>query len=153
MCICIELLQCSTCDRLTQPANGRTFLAGKFFYQTIAAGRAACLREGTLAVSVGEGIDARSLETRIERMHQRDRKGAIAFVVGLWVAVLFVLFTMWPLVGDGTIRIVLAVAGIAVLAFNTAAIVAMLRHYRDDKHFIYGLDIKHLDEMRRRKRI
>lgn len=106
-----------------------------------------------MAASVGEGVDARSLETRIERMHQGDRRGAIAFVVGLWVAVLFVLFTMWPLVGDGGIRIVLAVAGIAVLAFNTAAIVAMLRHYHDDKHFIYGLDIKHLDEMRRRKRI
>jgi len=27
----------------------------------------------------------------------------------------------------------------------------MLRHYTDDKHFIYGLDIKHLDEMRSRR--
>ena len=65
---------------------------------------------------------------------------------------LFALFTMWPLIGDGGVRIVLAIAAILVLAFNTAAIVAMLRHYHDDKSFIYGLDIKHLDEMRRRKR-
>jgi hypothetical protein len=28
----------------------------------------------------------------------------------------------------------------------------MLRHYSDDKHFIYGLDLKHLDEMRARRR-
>jgi len=40
-----------------------------------------------------------------------------------------------------------------VLLFNTASIVAMLRHYTSDKHFIYGLDLKHLDEMRRAKRI
>ena len=106
-----------------------------------------------MAASVGEGVDARSLETRIERMHQRDRRGALAFVIGLWATVLFTLFIMWPLVGDGGIRIVLAISGAMVLAFNTAAIVAMLRHYHDDKAFIYGLDIMHLDEMRRRNRM
>ncbi|MEW9807390.1 hypothetical protein [Mesorhizobium marinum] len=89
---------------------------------------------------------------RVDRMHQRDRMGALAFVAGLWVTILFALFTMWPLIGNGAIRVVLAVAAILVLAFNTAAILAMLRHYGDDKHFIYGLDILHLDEMRLRKR-
>ena len=96
--------------------------------------------------------DMRSLEARIDRMHQRDKRGALAFVIGLWVTVLFALFAMWPLIDEGGIRIVLTVAAVLVLAFNTAAIVAMLRHYHDDKAFIYGLDIKHLDEMRRRKR-
>jgi hypothetical protein len=86
-------------------------------------------------------------------MHQGDRKGALAFVIGLWLTMLFALFTMWPLIGDGMIRAVLAIAVAAVLAFNTAAIVAMLRHYHDDKAFIYGLDIMHLDEMRKRKRM
>lgn len=100
---------------------------------------------------IGEA-DARSLDARIDRMHQGDRRGALAFVIGLWLTILFALFTMWPLIGDGTIRIVLAIAAVLVLAFNTAAIVAMLRHYADDKSFIYGLDIKHLDEMRKRKR-
>jgi len=101
---------------------------------------------------LAERVDARSLDARIDRMHQRDRAGALAFVVGLWVTVLFALFTMWPLIGEGAIRLVLAISAILVLAFNTAAIVAMLRHYSDDKSFIYGLDIKHLDEMRSRKR-
>ena len=98
-----------------------------------------------------ETVDARSLDARIDRMHQGDRKGALAFVVGLWITILFALFTVWPLIGDGSIRAVLAISAILVLAFNTAAIVAMLRHYHSDKSFIYGLDIKHLDEMRRRK--
>ena len=28
---------------------------------------------------------------------------------------------------------------------------AMVKHYKEDKDFIYGLDIKHLDEMRGHK--
>lgn len=101
---------------------------------------------------LAERVDVRSLDARIDRMYQNDRMGALAFVAGLWVTVLFALFTMWPLIDEGAIRIVLAIAGVLVLAFNTAAIVAMLRHYSHDKSFIYGLDIKHLDEMRNRKR-
>ncbi len=98
-----------------------------------------------------EMADARSIDARIDRMHQRDRKGALAFVIGLWITMLFALFTMWPLIEDGMIRAVLAISAAAILALNTAAIVAMLRHYNDDKAFIYGLDIMHLDEMRKRK--
>ena len=33
----------------------------------------------------------------------------------------------------------------------SAAILAMLRHYREDRDFMYGLDIKFLDEARGRK--
>ncbi len=109
-------------------------------------------RNRHLEARLGERVDTRSHASRIDRMHQRDRMGALAFVAGLWVAVLFTLISIWPLIGNGGIRMVLAVAAAAVLAFNTAAIVAMLRHYNDDKSFIYGLDIMHLDEMRRRKR-
>jgi len=40
------------------------------------------------------------------------------------------------------------IGGAAVLLFNTASMGALVRHYKEDKDFIYGLDIKHLDEMR-----
>jgi hypothetical protein len=105
-------------------------------------------------VSVTESrTDSAGLNTRIDKMHGRDRMGALAFVVVLWVVVAFVLFTIWPAIADGTIRTILLIAAAVLLVFNTAAIVAMLRHYAGDKHFIYGLDLKHLDEMRRAKRI
>lgn len=91
------------------------------------------------------------MEARIDKMHQGDRRGALAFVIALWLTMLFALFTMWPLIGNGGIRVVLAISAVLVLAFNTAAIMAMLRHYKDDKSFIYGLDIMHLDEMHKRK--
>lgn len=105
-----------------------------------------------MEAGIAERTDTRSVASRIDQMHQRDRWGAMLFVAALWAALLFVLFTMWSLVEGDMIRMVLAVAAALVLAFNTAAIAAMLRHYHHDKAFIYGLDIKHLDEMRRRKR-
>jgi hypothetical protein len=98
-----------------------------------------------------ETVDA-LLTQRIDRMHARDRLGLIIFIVVLWCTMLFALFTIWPFISVAGIKIILSVACGLVLIFNTAAIVAMLRHYSDDKHFIYGLDLKHLDEMRARRR-
>jgi hypothetical protein len=93
------------------------------------------------------------LDARIDRMHKRDRLGALAFVIALWVTVLFALVSVWPLVTVPMLRTILLISGGLVLIFNTASIWAMLRHYADDRDFIYGLDLKHLDEMRRQKRI
>jgi hypothetical protein len=93
-----------------------------------------------------------SFDRRIDTMYARDRLGAMAFVAVLWITILFVLFTVWPYATVPAIRTILVVAGALVLTFNTAAIVAMLRHYNADKHFIYGLDLKHLDDMRDRRR-
>ncbi|MBL0371589.1 hypothetical protein JJB09_06075 [Rhizobium sp. KVB221] len=92
------------------------------------------------------------LQGRIDQMHSRDRLGLILFILVLWCTLLFALFTVWPYISIPAIRVILSIACTLVLVFNTAAIVAMLRHYHEDKHFIYGLDLKHLDEMRERRR-
>jgi hypothetical protein len=78
-------------------------------------------------------------------MHRSDVRIAWAFVVGLWLAIIFVAWGTWGLAPSGAARIVLLIGGALVLLFNTAAIVAMLRHYREDRDFMYGLDIKFLD--------
>lgn len=91
------------------------------------------------------------LTRRIDEMHARDRASLILFVVVLWCTMLFAVFTIWPFITVPAIRITLAVFCGLVLVFNTAAIVAMLKHYVEDKEFIYGLDLKHLDEMRARR--
>ena len=85
------------------------------------------------------------LDQRIEAMYQRDKLGAWFFVVVLWMAILFVLFMSWPYIPDAGIKLVVVVAAALVLIFNTASIAAMVKNYEADKHFIYGLDIKHLD--------
>ena len=44
------------------------------------------------------------------------------------------------------------IGGAVILLFNTAAIMAMLRHYREDRDFMYGLDIQFLDAARAARR-
>ena len=88
------------------------------------------------------------LNQRIEAMHKRDVQIAWTFVVGLWCAMIFVAYATWDLAPSGGARLMLLIGGSVVLIFNTAAILAMLRHYREDRDFIYGLDIKFLDEAR-----
>lgn len=90
------------------------------------------------------------LDSRIEAMYRNDVRGAWAFVAVLWIVVLFVLFMSWPHIPDGGVRIAALLAAAAVLIFNTASIAAMVRNYAADKDFIYGLDIKMLDEARKR---
>ncbi len=91
------------------------------------------------------------LTKRIEAMHRRDVIVAWAFVLGLWFAVIFVAIATWDIAPNPTARAMLLIAGAFVLVFNTAAIVAMLRHYREDRDFMYGLDIKFLDAARARR--
>lgn len=84
-------------------------------------------------------------------MHKRDVLVAWVFVAGLWVAMIFVAIATWDLAPNGAARILLMIGGATVLLFNTAAILAMLKHYREDRDFMYGLDIKFFDESRGRR--
>lgn len=70
------------------------------------------------------------------------------FVVGLWCTIIFVAIVTWSLAPSGAARVVLLAGGATVLLFNTAAILAMLRHYREDRDFMYGLDIRFSDAAR-----
>ena len=92
------------------------------------------------------------LNARIEAMHKRDVLVAWAFVIGLWFAIIFVAMATWSLAPSGPARVMLLIGGAVILILNTAAIMAMLRHYREDRDFMYGLDIKFLDAARAQKR-
>ena len=87
-----------------------------------------------------------SLSARVESMFSRDRLTALAFVLALWITVLFVYFAIVPLVNNGALRSVLIVGAALLLLFNTASMIAMIKHYKEDRDHIYGLDIRHLDE-------
>ena len=64
---------------------------------------------------------------------------------------LFCLYSLCPghISPTAGVRTVVLLAAAAVLIFNTASVGAMVRNYAADKHFIYGLDIKHLDESKK----
>ncbi|MER9917620.1 MULTISPECIES: hypothetical protein [unclassified Mesorhizobium] len=91
------------------------------------------------------------LPQRIEALYRSDLRGSALLIICLWATILFVLIMTWPYIPDTGIKIVVAIAAAAVLIFNTAAILAMVNHYKEDKDFIYGLDIKNADAARNRK--
>ncbi len=91
------------------------------------------------------------INERMEAMYRSDVRGAMLFVLFLWIAVLFVLFMVWPHISNNGIKTIVALSAGAVLIFNTASITAMLTHYKSDKDFIYRLDIENLDKAKKRK--
>ncbi|KUM25181.1 hypothetical protein AU467_27235 [Mesorhizobium loti] len=90
------------------------------------------------------------LKQRIEALYRSDVRGSVLLIACLWATILFVLLMTWAYIPHGGIKVVVVIAAAAVLIFNTAAILAMLNHYKEDKDFIYGLDIKNADAFRNR---
>ncbi len=93
-----------------------------------------------------------NMNQRIESMYSKDRMWAWAFVVLLWCTYAYVLYAINPIITDSGIRIALLIGGALVLLYNTASITSMIKHYKEDKEAIYGIDIRHLDEMREQGR-
>jgi hypothetical protein len=89
-----------------------------------------------------------SLRSRIDAMLARDRAMAWICIVLLWITIAFVYFATDQFITDGTLRAVLIIGALLILIFNTASMLAMIKHYKEDRDHIYGLDIKHLDENR-----
>ena len=88
------------------------------------------------------------VRARIDAMFSRDKAMGWVLIVLLWVSIVFVYFAIIGFVEDGAMRVVLSIGALLLLIFNTASMLAMIRHYAEDKDHIYGLDIKHLDENR-----
>jgi hypothetical protein len=86
-----------------------------------------------------------SMESRIHKMYMQDCIFAGCDVALLWAALAFVLYAILGIVQDPNIRLALYVSCGVVVLYNTASVLAMTNHYKEDKEFIYGLDIKHLD--------
>jgi hypothetical protein len=93
-----------------------------------------------------------SEDSRIERMYRGDRIWALIAIIVLWLTLLFVFYEVASEAGAGNVLVALVIAGGLVLLFNTASISALLRHYRDDKRHLYGLDLHYLDLMKKGRR-
>lgn len=87
------------------------------------------------------------LRDRVDRMFWRDSRVAITLVVVLWLTIFFVILAVRPYMPPG-VEIVCWVSAAILLLYNTSSIVAMLRHYAEDKGHIYPIDIHHLDSRR-----
>jgi hypothetical protein len=87
------------------------------------------------------------LRGRVDKMFKRDARAAITLVVVLWLTILFVILAVRSYMPPG-VELVCWIAAAIVLLYNTASIVAMLRHYYEDQAHIYPIDIHHLDARR-----
>jgi len=101
------------------------------------------------ATDVGE-LSPR-MSQRIDSMYAADRLWALGFVLFLWATYFFVFFAIGGINQDESIFTAMLIGGALVLVYNTASILAMIKHYKEDKAYIYSLDIRHLDEMRHDK--
>jgi len=97
-------------------------------------------------------VPRRASDPRITSMLSQDCLWASGLLLVLWLLYAFVFYEVWPNTGGGNVDLVLAISGGCVLLFNAASIVAMIRHYSDDREHIYGLDLHYLDIMQRAKR-
>lgn len=93
-----------------------------------------------------------NMKARIDAMFRRDKLWAFGFLTILWLTYAFVFFAVEAVNTDGGIRIALIIGGGLVLLYNTASITAMIKHYSEDKDYIYSIDIRHLDEMQAAKK-
>jgi hypothetical protein len=93
-----------------------------------------------------------NLKKRIHNMYLRDCIMAWADIVLIWLAVGFVLISISRILDDPVVQWVMIISSGLLVLFNTASVGAMTRHYAEDKAYIYGLDIKHLDENRAAKK-
>lgn len=86
-------------------------------------------------------------DARIASMYRRDQIAAYLSIVGVWAVYGFILWRMADqFAASGVFWLMAALAAI-VLLLNTAAVVALIKHYRDDKAAIYGIDIYYLDRI------
>lgn len=84
------------------------------------------------------------LADRVDSMFNGDRIAASVLVAVLWITILFVVIAVRPYMPPG-VELVCWIAAAVLLLFNTASIVAMIRHYAADKAHIYPIDIHHRD--------
>ncbi len=91
-------------------------------------------------------------DPRVEAMFSRDCFAAFLAVATVWAVYAFVFWRMAAqFQGSGITLLMLALAGV-VLLLNTAAVIALVRHYREDKAAIYGTDIYYLDRIAAERR-
>jgi hypothetical protein len=92
------------------------------------------------------------MQQRAEAMYSRDRWSALLILAVLWVSLVYTYIVIPHGFLSSPIGIVLLIAGVLLLVFNTSSVLAMLAHYREDSDHIYGQDLRNLDLNRQRLR-
>jgi hypothetical protein len=98
-----------------------------------------------MAVTAESLSHSKTMQDRIEKMFAGDKLAAGILVVALWLTVFFVMLAVRGFMPSVQVELVCWAGAAMLLLFNTASIVAMIKHYGQDKAHIYAVDIRHLD--------
>ena len=91
-------------------------------------------------------------DPRVGRMFRRDSIAAIGAVITVWLIYAFTFWMMRPAFAASGLTGIMIGLGACVLFLNTAAVLAMIRHYGEDRAAIYGTDLYYLDRLRQSRR-
>lgn len=91
-------------------------------------------------------------DARIDAMYARDKFAAYLCVLTVWAVYLFVFWRMADHLAAVGLTWVMLVVGGVVLLLNTAAVAALIKHYKEDKAVIYGTDVYYLDRIAEERR-
>ncbi|RXF74284.1 hypothetical protein [Hansschlegelia zhihuaiae] len=97
-------------------------------------------------------MNAASRDARVDAMYSRDKFAAYICVVAVWAVYLFIFWRMADHIAASGLTALMLVLASLVLLLNTAAVVALIRHYREDRAAIYGTDIYYLDRIAAERR-
>lgn len=86
-------------------------------------------------------------DARVASMYRRDLAAAYLSILAVWAVYGFTLWRMADQFAASGVFGLMAGLAAAVLLLNTAAVIALVRHYREDKAAIYGTDIYYLDRI------
>jgi hypothetical protein len=98
-----------------------------------------------MAITAESLSHSKTMQDRIDKMFAGDKLAAGVLVVALWLTVFFVMFAVRGFMPSAEVEILCWAGAAMLLLFNTASIVAMIKHYGQDKAHIYAVDIRHLD--------
>lgn len=85
------------------------------------------------------------MQERMQTMLSNDRIFAYVLLGAAWVAVWFVVDQVAALAPKGLLMSLVYASALAICVFNTASILAMVKHFGQTKDHIYRRDIEHLD--------
>ncbi|MQA64025.1 MAG: hypothetical protein GEU86_21740 [Actinophytocola sp.] len=92
---------------------------------------------------------ARSIESRIDSLANRDRLLAVTFTVLMWTTLIFVFIVASANAPSSSFSLILLISMLLLGVFNTASTVQMVRAYFANKVLIYEQDIVNSDLDRR----
>jgi hypothetical protein len=89
----------------------------------------------------------RSIQRQMDTLAFRDRGMAATSVIAMLIVLPFVFIALLDNMPNTGTKIVLLVAGLVLLTYNVASMLALVRNYKRDKDFIYRRDVAHLREL------